>query len=265
MKISIIIPTYNAFGRGREFVRYCIGQILNQSHSDYEVIVSDQSLDDGIKHLVGSYCDKRFTWIRNTQNIGSSSSNLNFGIAHATGEIIKPMFHDDYFFSNDALAIINNDFLGNPAWVIVGSNQTKDRQNYYGALTPYWNDSIVIGRNTLGSPSCVAYKNTCDIKWDEGKLWLIDCKFYWEMFNKYGLPYLENTILVSNLSHSGQLSHTLPNERKRQEVEDIKKEFNIKPPPPPPAPPPRGNTIAYKKIRKTRPLGRRGGKKRIHR
>ena len=91
-------------------------------------------------------------------------------------------------------------------------------------MIPYWNDDIVYGENTLSSPSCLAYRNN-GMKWDERLIWLVDCKFYRELYDRYGEPTIGDAILVTNYGHEGQLTHTMGQEKKDWELNLIKKEY----------------------------------------
>jgi glycosyltransferase involved in cell wall biosynthesis len=225
MKISIVIPAYEMHGKGEAFLRYNIERILAQTFNDYNVIISDHSIGDELKTLVESFNDNRLVYLKNLFGRGSSTANLNFGVSNADGQIIKPIFQDDYLFATDALDIIHNDFLRGYKWVSTGCNHTEDRTLYYKDYVPSWNNDMVYGHNTMSSPSCIAYLKSCDISWDERLLWLIDCKFYYEMFKKYGLPYFENRILITNFKHSNQVTNLLSKERKQWEVDLMKKEY----------------------------------------
>ena len=116
MKISIVIPTYDAGGRGVEFVSTNISAILNQSFNDYEVIISDQSQGVDICRYVLSLGDKRIKYYSNKIDFGISSANLNNAISPASGDIIKPMFHDDYLYHPKALEIIEKRFRNGAKW-----------------------------------------------------------------------------------------------------------------------------------------------------
>ena len=213
-------------GKGVEYLQRNLDSIFSQTHKDFEVIVSDHSITDDIMDLCLAYLpdDWRLSYIRNTNKRGNSSANLNYGISFTCGQIIKPMFQDDYFFSNEALAVIEKRISDGEKWVVVGNNSFVDGKGYFNDFTPYWNDDMVFGVNTLSSPSCMAY-TPCKEIWDERLIWLMDCEFYYRLFLKYGLPYLESRILVTNFGHDKQLTHLIPKERKQWEVDLIKKEY----------------------------------------
>lgn len=222
MVISVVIPTYECYGRGVEFLDRLIKSVHNQSFKHYEICVSDHSINDEIEQ----YCDEHYfpiSYYRNEEHRGNSSFNLNKAIELAKGDIIKPIFQDDYLFHDDAFRIIN-DILTDSHWVVVGNNSTYDDKNYFNPFIPTWNDEIIYGRNTLSSPSCVAYKR-CDEIWDERLIWLMDCEFYYRMYQKYGLPYLESRILVTNFGHPNQYTHHIDNVRKQWEIDLMKQEY----------------------------------------
>ena len=225
MKISIIIPTYEMGGRGCEYLRYGISSILEQTFTDYEVIISDHSENDDIQNIAESYHDGRIKYVRNPYNRGNPAANLNWGIRHTSGDIIKPLFQDEYFHSHNALQVIHNLFIDGHKWVAVGCTHTKDRETYFHEIVPQYNNQIVYGKNTMSSPSCIAYLRDKDMSWDERLIWLLDCKFYYDMFKKYGLPYVENEILITIVMHPDQLTNTLSDGLKQQEIDLMKMEY----------------------------------------
>lgn len=224
MTISIVIPAYEAGGRGVEFLSNNIDHILLQSFSDYEIIISDHSIDGKISKYLSYVDDDRIRYYMNSNGRGSSSVNLNNAIRYATGNIIKPMFQDDYLFHPKALEIIVKRFDEGAKWLVCGNNSTYDRKNYFNEMIPYWNDDIIYGLNTLSSPSCIAYLNN-GMVWDERLIWLVDCKFYRELYDRYGGPTIEDAILVTNYGHEGQLTNTMGQARKDWELNLIKKEY----------------------------------------
>ena len=223
--LSVIIPTYEAKGRGAEFVKRAIDSVLMQSFHFFRVIISDHSFNDAIKNAVEAYNDDRLFYIRNRENRGSSTANLNVGIDHGGSHIIKPMFHDDYFNNTNALEYIHNAFVDGVKWMVVGSNNTTDMVTFSPPLVPVWNNQLVYGRNTMGSPSTVAYMVEYGIRWDETMLWLIDVKFFWEMALKNGQPHIDPRLMVTTLGHKDQLTETISASDKQAEVDLMKKMF----------------------------------------
>lgn len=98
MKISIIIPVYNA----SKYLRQCIYSILSQSFNDFELIlVNDGSIDNSLS-ICNQFAEKdnRIKVISGPN--GGVSMARNKGLALATGEWITFSDADDYFLE-DAL------------------------------------------------------------------------------------------------------------------------------------------------------------------
>jgi glycosyltransferase involved in cell wall biosynthesis len=86
--VSVVIPTYN-----REcFVRNAIDSVLNQTFTDYELIVVDDGSTDNTADVVGNYGRKvRYIY---QQNAGPSAAR-NSGISAARGRWIAFLDSDD--------------------------------------------------------------------------------------------------------------------------------------------------------------------------
>ncbi|MBR3755232.1 MAG: glycosyltransferase family 2 protein [Clostridia bacterium] len=95
-KISIIIPIYNA----EQYITSCINGILNQTFSDFELIL----VDDGSKDSSGEICDEfaksddRIRVIHKKN--GGAADARNCGIDIAVGEWIMFFDSDDCFEPN---------------------------------------------------------------------------------------------------------------------------------------------------------------------
>lgn len=100
VSISVIVPVYNK----AKYVRECIDSLLNQTHSDFEIIcVDDGSRDDSLK-ILNSYSDSRLKVI--SVSNGGVSRARNIGIGSATKEFITFVDSDDFVASDylDCLA-----------------------------------------------------------------------------------------------------------------------------------------------------------------
>ena len=98
MKLSIIIPVYQT----QDTIDRCIESILQQSFTDYEIIL----VDDGSDYECSQFCDKypqkdrRITTIHKEN--GGLSDARNTGIKHSKGEYITFIDSDDAI-QNDTL------------------------------------------------------------------------------------------------------------------------------------------------------------------
>ena len=98
MKLSIIIPVYQT----QDTIDRCIESILQQSFTDYEIILVDDGADYECSQLCDKYPqkDRRITTIHKEN--GGLSDARNTGIKHSKGEYITFIDSDDAI-QNDTL------------------------------------------------------------------------------------------------------------------------------------------------------------------
>lgn len=91
-KVSIIVPVYN----GEQYLTKCINSILDQTLSDFEVIIINDGSTDNSEHICRDYSlrDDRIKVI--SKSNGGLSSARNAGLRLAKGEYIGFVDSDDY-------------------------------------------------------------------------------------------------------------------------------------------------------------------------
>lgn len=92
--VSVIIPNYNH----AQYLRQRIESILQQSYSDFELIILDDCSTDNSKEIIESYRNnpKVSHIVYNTENGGTPFKQWNKGIEQASGEWIWIAESDDY-------------------------------------------------------------------------------------------------------------------------------------------------------------------------
>jgi glycosyltransferase involved in cell wall biosynthesis len=208
-KISICIPTWEQHGYGGQYLNHLLNSIKKQTYSNYNVVISDHSLDKSIKSCLDNHKDLEIIYIKNNTKLGNGPANTNNAIKYCDGNIIKVMFQDDFFFNNRALEIINKTFLNDSVkWVVNGCNHTTNGFDFTRPMIPAWNDDILYGNNTISSPSVLSFKNDDVEFFDENLVMLMDCDYYYRLFTKYGHPHILKEILITNRIHKNQISST---------------------------------------------------------
>jgi glycosyltransferase involved in cell wall biosynthesis len=93
--VSVVMPTYN---RGRMIIS-AIGSVLNQTHSEFELIIVDDCSDAPLKPLVDRIGNPRVKYIRHEKNKGAGAAR-NTGVKAARGDFIAFLDDDDYWRSH---------------------------------------------------------------------------------------------------------------------------------------------------------------------
>lgn len=92
MKVSVIIPVYNC----EEFLEECIGSLLKQTFSDFEIIVVDNKSTDDSVYMVEDFMkiSSKISLIKSDENLKQGIAR-NIGVEHAKGEYIMFVDGDD--------------------------------------------------------------------------------------------------------------------------------------------------------------------------
>ena len=90
--ISIGLPVYN----GEKYVQEAVESILNQTFTDFELIISDNASTDKTEAICRAFAsrDERVSYIRHDQNFGAAR-NFNHVVDLARGDYFCWVAHDD--------------------------------------------------------------------------------------------------------------------------------------------------------------------------
>ncbi|NUN65843.1 glycosyltransferase [Pseudanabaena biceps] len=114
-KVTVLMPVYN----GDKYINEAIDSILNQTFTDFELLIIDDGSTDKSLEIIKSYPDPRIRLIRNLVNLGISKS-LNIGLAESLGDYVARMDSDDISLPNRLQKQI--EFLNqNPDVIVLGS------------------------------------------------------------------------------------------------------------------------------------------------
>lgn len=218
--ISIAIPTAKMPDGEHLFAR-CLESLWNQSFQDFEVVVTDNCDDDSIE----SICRHYKTGIRYHRNpVKGMAQNTNEAIRRSKGDLVKILYMDDFMFHDRALERIIEHFRGQ--WLVTGCNHTRTdalgtipvrNREYYYPHVPCYSDDINTGHNTIGSPSVLTIKNEHPIFFDENMTWMLDCDYYYRLYQKYGDPAILKDVNVTIGLHDGQATNTMGSQVKENE------------------------------------------------
>jgi glycosyltransferase involved in cell wall biosynthesis len=108
-RLSIGLPVYN----GEKYLSAAIDSILNQTYTDFELIISDNNSTDKTQAICQSYAqkDNRIKYYRFNENVGASK-NFNYVFEVSTGEYFKWAADDDLItpdFVEKCIEILDRD------------------------------------------------------------------------------------------------------------------------------------------------------------
>jgi glycosyltransferase involved in cell wall biosynthesis len=212
-KFSVCVPVSISNISQFQYLEELFESVLAQSFSDFELVVSDDSGNREVAKLCSDLNSSslRVKYFSNPRQ--GISQNLNNCVEMATGEYVKIMFQDDFFFSKDSLAEINSEIKDSRhAWYVSGSNHfSQDRQEFYEEFFPRRNSKLLQGHNSISSPSVVTFKKSAFEKFSDKLTYMLDCEWYLRMSHKHGMPIFGKSIHVTNRVHALQATNWAKN------------------------------------------------------
>lgn len=207
MKLSIAIPCWNMNGFGREILKFSLDILSKQSMKDFEVVITDHSIDNDLKDLCGNYLFIKY--IRNEENRGNPAHNTNLGINNCSGEYIKLLCQDDYLIDEYSLFnCVDNLEKSGKVWGFNSYWHTTNKIDLERRHIPSFNNNIQL-INTLGTPSAVIIKNGLNILIDENLKYCYDCEWYKRISLAYGIPNISMVDTMVNYIHENQTTNTI--------------------------------------------------------
>lgn len=89
-RVTVLMPVYN----GEEYLREAVDSVLNQTFTDFELLIINDGSTDKSVEIIESYSDSSIRLVHNEKNI-KLGATLNKGLHLARGEYIARMDCDD--------------------------------------------------------------------------------------------------------------------------------------------------------------------------
>jgi len=217
--ISIVIPTYH-MKYGLEFLKQSFDMLKQQTYKDFEVVVTDDSMDDEIRDFCQEEKDLPLRFIKNMGTPGMAG-NTNTAMLYANGDLIKILYQDDRLYHSRALEVIAAHFKPKDNWLATSCTHTDGSVHW-----PTYSDEILKGVNTIGSPSVITIRKQANpILFNTKLTWVLDLDYYYRMKQKFGEPKLVYDINVIINTGDHQTTFNLSDERKLAEVNYLKEKY----------------------------------------
>lgn len=226
-KVSILVPVYTA-GDWVTLTKRNLDSIAIQDYRDYEVVVSDDSDDGQLYEWLKGYTHATGLEVTYEQTSPAAdkgmASNTNRAWDMATGDLVKILYQDDYFYRPDSLGHMVRAFTPKTYWMAATCLHTYDGLTLFNEHRPYYSTS----ENTVGSPSVTMFLREIPDRFDPNFDWVFDLDLYRRLFQKYGVPKIvARTTVVIGL-HPDQMTNKLSDEQKINEQIAYKEKYNAK-------------------------------------
>jgi glycosyltransferase involved in cell wall biosynthesis len=210
--ISVCIPSYNQ----TYYLKKTIDSVYMQKGVNFEIIVSDDSLNQDVHELVKEYdsITPKIRYYKNNPSLGSPE-NWNYAISQARGEYIKILHHDEYFISDIALKTMLDVISLNHECLVFSASKSINNgietdfsaKSYIVENVNLEPEKLILG-NVIGGPSSVIFHRSKKTKFDTKLVWLVDIDFYISVLkNNTRLVYIDRILRTSVIAN-----HNLTNQ-----------------------------------------------------
>ena len=180
-KFSIIIPTYNS----AKTLQVCLNSILEQSFSDFEVLLIDGVSSEGTIAIIKNYAqlNEKIHWV--SEKDSGIYDAMNKGIKLAKGKWLYFLGSDDHFYNSDVLKLINENIEQDFTFDVIYGNVISPHFNgiYDGEFTNekifkqnICHQAVFIKRSVFKQIGVFnkRYKGFAD--WDHNMRWFLSLK-----------------------------------------------------------------------------------------
>ena len=153
---SIILPTFNR----EKFIKNAINSVINQSFSDWELIVVDDGSTDNTKEIVKNFRDPRIKYIY--QENSERSAARNRGIKESKANWICFLDSDDVFPKN-RLSVLNKEIINRKINGMYFTNiefRSKSETKLISYSSPKLGKYLrFLFENTIGTPQVCVHRD----------------------------------------------------------------------------------------------------------
>jgi len=212
-KVSVVMPAYNA----SDYIKEAIDSVLNQTYSNFELIIIDDASTDNTWEIIKSYDDKRIRPYKNEENLKIvKTRNKGFDLVSNNSKYIAIMDSDDICMPKRLKKEVN--FLEkNKEYGLVGShliiiNENSKKIGKRKYFTNYEDiKKNILVKNPIAQPSVMIRKKVIDEVsgyTSEGYDRSRDYDLWIRIFDKYKIINIDDYLLKYRVfSEQGKSTH----------------------------------------------------------
>jgi glycosyltransferase involved in cell wall biosynthesis len=218
--VSICIPAYN----NEAYIKETIHSVLNQTYTNFELIVVDDCSTDNTWAIIKEFTDKRLRTFKNDKNLGMHG-NWQKALSLASGVYIKLLCGDDLIYpecillqvksfedptnSDVAMVSCKRQIITSKGEPVGGSFYKLFPGKYSGSQAMRY--STIFGTNLIGEPMSVLFRasvfKTNNIQLGSNN-YLIDLDLYSKIL-KHGKILVLKNVLAAFRIYSTSMSGSL--------------------------------------------------------
>lgn len=228
--VSVCIPIYNC----DDFIEKTIQSVLNQSFSDFELILINDNSTDETEETILRLNDPRIRYYKNTSNLGMVK-NWNMAVKYASGKYIKLLCQDDLLSSDclekqvQVLENFNNVVLVSCSVNIISENDKilMTRRNFRNSCMKngikIGKKSLIVGKNLFGEPSAIMLRKRCfeQVGFYDKQFWYVpDWDFSLRCLSIGDFYYINDVLTSFRVSKKSQTTKIIKNNENELYNED---------------------------------------------
>ena len=222
--VSVIIPTYNQ----AHFLGKAIQSVLDQTYSNWEMLIIDNNSADNTDEVVNSFNEPRIQLLK-IRNNGVIAASRNIGILNAKGDWIAFLDSDDSWYTQKLETVMNialktDDYdVYSTNEYMVNSKTSEKTVLIYGPYKNNFYEVLLLEGNCL-SPSATiikrAFLKNYDLLFNESPEYIaVEDYDLWLKLALYEAKfYFINSIQGEYMIHPGNNSAQLLRQRKNFEM-----------------------------------------------
>lgn len=221
MSVTVIMPVYNP---GR-YLSEAINSILNQTHTDFELLIIDDASTDHSKEVIEQFRDPRIRYVKNDMNLGIAGTR-NRGIELSRTKYIAFMDHDDIALPTRLKKEVQY-LEEHPEIDIVGGHirtidqEGRDLNHQWSVyLNPQYIKAYLLLNNTVAISTVLIRKDFIDrhqLHFRDNCYGAEDYRFWVECSQKGNIANLDEVFLYWRTGHNNETSRVMENRIKERE------------------------------------------------